>query len=162
MLQMGLRNGEVCALVYGDVANKAQIFDTVAIRNGHGHHERIRYIPISGLLSRKLKEYISQNYSPPALMGSVAPLFMTQRTKKMLIPRDIQRIVHLTTIEILGVPFHPHALRHSFATRLLKHTNIRVVQQLLGHKSLTSTQVYTHPSNEDRREAIDSTFNNPD
>lgn len=47
-------------------------------------------------------------------------------------------------------------LRHTFATRLMQKTNIRVVQQLLGHKSLSSTQVYTHPNADDLQKAIEN------
>ncbi|GAH96402.1 unnamed protein product, partial [marine sediment metagenome] len=51
---------------------------------------------------------------------------------------------------------HPHILRHTFATRLMSKTSMRVVQELLGHKNLSSTQIYTHPNNADLQEAIDS------
>lgn len=49
---------------------------------------------------------------------------------------------------------HPHILRHSFATRLLRHSNVRVVQAALGHASLTSTQVYLHVLNDELTEAM--------
>jgi integrase/recombinase XerC len=47
-------------------------------------------------------------------------------------------------------------LRHTFATNLMRTTNARVVQQLLGHKNLSSTQIYTHPNQQDLKKAIDS------
>jgi len=49
---------------------------------------------------------------------------------------------------------HPHTLRHTFATKLLEKSNIRVVQQVLGHKNLQSTMIYTHPSKNVILEAI--------
>jgi len=68
--------------------------------------------------------------------------------------RTIQRIVHKYGLISLNTTLTPHMLRHTFATRLMRKTNIRVVQQLLGHKSLSSTQIYTHPNTQDLKQAI--------
>jgi len=70
--------------------------------------------------------------------------------------RTIQRIVHTYGHRYLQTHLTPHMLRHTFATRLMRKTNARIVQQLLGHKSLTSTQIYTHPNSTDIEEAIKS------
>jgi len=56
----------------------------------------------------------------------------------------------------IGRRVHPHICRHSFATRLLRHSNVRVVQAALGHASLTSTQVYLHVLNDELTEAMTS------
>jgi len=159
MLHSGLRNGEVCRLIVGDVCRKGNIFDTVTIPNGHGANRTVRYVPLSALLMKRLKNYIQITHDRTAFDFSIKPLFLTLRTKKPMMQRDVQRLMHTATREIFGKTFHPHSFRHTFATRLLKHTNIRVVQQLLGHTSLSSTQVYTHPTTEDRQDAINSTFN---
>ncbi len=75
--------------------------------------------------------------------------------KYPLTTRQVQRIIKAAGIESIGREIHPHILRHTFATRLMSKTSMRVVQQLLGHSNLTSTQIYTHPNNADLQEAID-------
>ncbi len=68
----------------------------------------------------------------------------------------IRRHIYTLTRSALNVEYHPHALRHTFATRLMAVADIRTVQELLGHVSVTSTQIYTHVNADDLRTAINA------
>jgi len=68
--------------------------------------------------------------------------------------RQVERIIKHAAIASIGRPANPHMLRHTFATKLMRITNVRVVQELLGHRNLSSTQIYTHPNQDDFAAAI--------
>ena len=87
--------------------------------------------------------------------GSFSPWALpSPRSDHPMTARTIQRIVLQYGWQTLQTRVTPHTLRHTFATRLMRKTSIRIVQQLLGHKSLSSTQIYTHPNSQDLKEAI--------
>lgn len=70
--------------------------------------------------------------------------------------RYIQRTIRETALSSLNRPIRPHTLRHTFATRLLERSNLRIVQLALGHRSIRSTERYTHPQLQDLRSAIEA------
>jgi integrase/recombinase XerD len=158
LLQCGMRVGEVCSLLVSDIAINSKVFHTIGIRNGHSKIKSIRYVPLTPLLVSRLTSYLNSRKVDPKKSNSPDVLFLSRVTRRPLNPRDVQRLLYRFSVSAIQEPFSPHSLRHTFATRLLKVSNIRVVQQLLGHAALSSTMVYTHPSDSDRRSAIDNAF----
>jgi integrase/recombinase XerC len=135
----GLRVSELCGL---DLTSVHLGRATVTVW-GKGAKER--QVPLSPASVAALRRWIATGR--PALAGPESPpvaLFLNRRGRR-LSPRDARRIVDHRSEE----PLHPHALRHTFATHLLDNgADLRVVQELLGHASLQTTQVYTHVSKE--------------
>lgn len=131
----GLRISEALSLNVGDLTQNA---DFLRIK-GKGNKERI--IPLLPIILEAVEAY--QSASPYKLTKG-EPLFVGARGER-LSPRIIQR--QLQKIRgLMGLPdtVTPHALRHSFATHLLSGgTDLRSIQELLGHASLTTTQRYT-------------------
>jgi site-specific recombinase XerD len=135
----GLRVAELCGL---DV-DHVDLARRVVTVTGKGSKQR------QVLMHQRSAEAISAWLGGPrsALAPADRPseaLFYNRRGNR-LGPRDVRRILDRRS----PVPTHPHALRHSFATHLLDGgADLRVVQELLGHASLQTTQVYTHVSKE--------------
>jgi site-specific recombinase XerD len=144
----GLRVAELCGLRRGDV-DLAQGLVTVL---GKGSKER--QVPLSRPSVEALEAYLASGrgwferpHSPPDM------LFLNRRGSP-LGPRDVRRVLDRRSPS----PTHPHALRHTFATHLLDGgADLRVVQELLGHASLQTTQVYTHVSKERLLRVYDDT-----
>jgi site-specific recombinase XerD len=135
----GLRVSECCGLDLNDV-DLSEGMVTV-----WGKGKKQRRVPMSGASVDAVIAYLDGHRV--ALLAPDSPtgaLFLNQRGAR-LGPRDVRRILDRRS----PVPTHPHALRHTYATNLLDGgADLRVVQELLGHESLKTTQVYTHVSKE--------------
>ena len=116
----------------------------------------MRIVFISDTAKEALEKYLSKRMDlDPALFirlsekGNIG----NEKTKR-LTPRSIQRIVKFYAAKAGIVKnVHPHTLRHSFATDLLSNgADIRSVQTMLGHSSITTTQIYTHITNKQLKE----------
>jgi site-specific recombinase XerD len=141
----GLRISELLAL---DVKNVDFIGDTVRVM-GKGSKERV--VPIGGPAVSAI-----QRYRQEAVVTS-GPLFLSKRRTRIT-----QQAVDLLLKKYLkhsSIPFaiSPHKLRHSFATHLLDAgADLRSVQSMLGHASLSTTQIYTHVTKERLKKAYDN------
>ena len=144
----GLRVSEVGSLNL-DSAN----LDTRELRvTGKGSKDRIALIGESA--RDAIKMYISEVRSAVASAQSGDALFLN-RYGNRLSERSIQKIVReYATRSGLGSQVHTHTLRHSFATHMLEGgADLRVVQELLGHSSPATTQIYTHITGKEARQA---------
>ncbi|MGQ0744265.1 MAG: tyrosine-type recombinase/integrase [Acidimicrobiales bacterium] len=135
----GLRVSELCGLNLTDL-DLARSRVTV-----WGKGSRQRQVPMCAPCVQAARRWIDQGR--PGLVGPDTPrdALLLQARGGRLSPRDVRRIIDARATR----PTHPHALRHTFATHLLDGgADLRVVQELLGHADLASTQVYTHVSKE--------------
>lgn len=154
MLDTGIRVGELVQLQINDLWMNERPVDSLVIRAeiAKGGHERI--IPISTRLANAItnaSESVWTFYHNAVFPFAFARFFCTVH----FTTRQVQRIVSFAGETALRKKLTPHMLRHTFATRLMRQTNIRVVQELLGHSRLSSTQIYTHPNHADLKKAID-------
>lgn len=111
-----------------------------------GKGNKTRYVPLGGVAARALRSYLQ--HARPRLLrnGKRADvLFLSNRGERLT--RDRIRQIIKERARDAGLPenVYPHILRHSFATHLLENgADLRVIQDMLGHASLSTTQVYTH------------------
>ena len=138
----GLRVAEACALDVTDLDRERQRVPMLVVRRGKGG--KARHVPLGGSAERALGAYLPARR---ALAATGAALFVNAAGQR-LTPRSVQRMVKRWTIAGgVHAAATPHALRHSFATHLLDEgVDLRAIQELLGHASLSSTQIYTKVS----------------
>jgi site-specific recombinase XerD len=121
-----------------------------------GKGDKIRIVFISNTAKEALERYLNKRIDiDPALFVRFSKKKKTENEKtKRLTPRSIQRIVKFYAAKAgIVKDVHPHTLRHSFATDLLSNgADIRSVQTMLGHSSITTTQIYTHITNKQLKE----------
>ncbi|MBA7518885.1 Tyrosine recombinase XerC [subsurface metagenome] len=154
MLDAGLRAGEVVRLRVSDLIFNGQPVTSLVVRPEIAKNQHERQIPISTRLCESLKEMDLFHWSP-CVANSGVFAFTSGGGNKPIVRRQVHRIITRAAIRSLGRSVNPHILRHTFATRLMRVTNIRTVQELLGHKHISSTQIYTHPNEQDKLDAID-------
>jgi len=151
MYSAGLRVSELVGINDGDLDLEGGL---VRIR-GKGRRERLA--PLGSYAIKAIERWQRvRKLSPREAKGPEAPLFVN-RFGRRLTTRSVARMLE-KYLKITGLDLRtsPHTLRHSFATHLLdRGADIRSVQELLGHKSLVTTQIYTHVSTTGLREAYE-------
>ena len=134
----GARVSEAVGINLGDL-HQAQ--GLVHLR-GKGRKERV--VPIGDVAIQAIREYRTSLKLSAASRQPSAPVFLNHRGGR-LTTRSVARIVSRYSSRLAGGAVSPHALRHSYATHLLDEgADLRSIQEMLGHASLSTTQKYTH------------------
>jgi len=153
-LGTGLRNSELLELTVECFWQGDHLFRVLDLPGKIAKNNISRSIPLHPDIQDLLQHFYLWKISNSEDVLPFSYLFVSKFTKYKLGPRDFQRIVSKHSSNSIGRSIHPHTLRHTFATRLLSKSNLRIVQQVLGHKNIQTTQIYTHPSNSEISEAI--------
>lgn len=143
MYGSGLRVSELINLNVNDVD-----LDNDLVRVfGKGSKERV--IPINDYAALSLKEYLLNHRKELFKHGENNYLFLNNHGNKMTRQGFFKILKKIAVEKGIDTNFSPHTLRHSFASHLLKYgADLRSIQELLGHSDISSTQIYTHVSNE--------------
>ena len=140
LFSTGLRVSELASLSRDIDLSK----DEFSIR---GKGSKIRVVFLSDRAKEVIKDYLAKRTDiDDALFINLSPLKDKKDADLRLTPRSIERIVKKHAIKVgISKKVTPHVIRHSFATDLLRNgADLRAVQMLLGHSSISTTQVYTH------------------
>jgi integrase/recombinase XerC len=135
----GIRVSELCGLDLGDVDSSRRLLRVL----GKGNKQRT--VPFGEPALRALKSWVADG-RPALTIETSGPALLLGSRGKRIDPRQARTVVHQTMAAVDGAPdIGPHGLRHSAATHLLEGgADLRVVQELLGHSTLATTQLYTH------------------
>ena len=135
----GLRVSELVGLRLGQVNLRQGVLRTL----GKANKERL--VPMGDEAQAWLEDYLRGARAALLAQRTVSAVFVTRRGRAMTRQAFWYRVKHYARVAGIAKPLSPHTLRHSFATHLLNHgADLRVVQLLLGHSDLATTQIYTH------------------
>ncbi len=151
MYSAGLRVSELVGMNDGDM----DLAEGLVRIRGKGRRERLS--PLGTFAVRALQRWLKvRELAASEPIGAEAPVFLNKFGRRLTtrsVARMLEKYLKQTGLDLRT---SPHTLRHSFATHLLdRGADIRSVQELLGHKSLVTTQIYTHVSTAGLREAYE-------
>ena len=148
-----LRDDAILELLYGCGLRVSELcgLDTDGVDLGSanltvwGKGSRQRRVPVGQPAADALAGWLDHGRPAVGDLCQAGPAVFVNHRLRRIGPRDVSRILDSRS----PVPTHPHALRHTYATHLLDGgADLRVVQELLGHASLSTTEIYTHVSTE--------------
>ena len=134
----GLRLAEIASLNFSDIDYK----DKIVTATGKGNKQRL--VPLGRLAHKAINDWL-QERQQLLKTGDEPAIFISQHGNQ-LSHRSIQQRLHKLGLERgINQNLHPHMLRHSFASHMLESSSdLRAVQELLGHSDISTTQIYTH------------------
>ncbi len=158
LFSTGMRVSELCSLNRDEIDLKR---GELSVR---GKGSKIRVVFLSDLARKNISDYVQKRTDVDEALFIRIPktVNFSKDSDLRLTPRSIQRIIKKYSIKagILGKKISPHTLRHSFATDLLRNgADIRSVQAMLGHASVTTTQIYTHVTDKQLKEVHEKFHN---
>ena len=137
----GIRVSELCGLDLGDIDNSRNTLNVI------GKASKQRVVPLGIPAMNALSNYLKNGRGEFVNQLSQSAVFLGSRGKR-IDQRTVRQIVY-EAMKAVGASMGPHGLRHSAATHLLEGgADLRTVQEILGHASLATTQIYTHVSPE--------------
>lgn len=155
MLDAGLRGGEVVRLRISDLIILAEPVTSLRVRAKISKSKLDRIIPLTDRTIEAIRKCHQLLWSgPESAPGNF--VFPSRSSSGHLTTVQVENIVKATAAKSIHRDIHPHILRHTYATRLMQTTNAKVVQELLGHKFMSSTGIYMHPNADDKRKAVKS------
>ena len=161
LLEIMYCSGLRCSEVTGLIITQIDFHNRTILIKGKGGKERV--VPFSENCKEYLLDYAKNlRKKLEQTAGERTNYFFLNSKGKKLTNRGLEYIIESISKKAglsLGFSLHPHVLRHSFATNLLENgADLRVIQELLGHSSINTTQIYTHVSKENLKSQYDVFF----
>lgn len=159
----GHRNRAIIEMLYGSGLRVSELVNlkmsNMYLKEGYmlveGKGSKQRLVPISDEAARQYEFWLEDRNKLPIDPAASDIAFLNRYGKQMSRVMIFKLIKRLATAAGINKTISPHTLRHSFATHLLQNgADLRIIQQLLGHESITTTEIYTHIDIHDLREAI--------
>ena len=150
---LGMRDRALIALLYSSGLRLGEIMEALLenlyLEEGHirvtGKGNKTRIVPIGKKALEEINNYLDKGRKKLVNSKSTSHIFLSIRGKKLSPSRIWQIVKERSKRAHIKSPIHPHQLRHSFATHLLSGgADLRIIQELLGHADISTTQTYTH------------------
>lgn len=164
-INTGLRVGELVALNISDVWKSGSVTSTLVVKAESAKNDKQREIPLNnkakGVVSSLISYYHENDLSTEPSDSLWRSRQKNSDGEKRISERSFQKKLkeinnYLWERNDIGIDLTPHALRHTFGTRLYKKTeDLRITQELLGHSQSTTTERYTHMDRKTKQEAVE-------
>ena len=150
---LGMRDRALIELLYSSGLRLGEIMEALLenlyLEEGHirvtGKGNKTRIVPIGKKALEEINNYLDKGRKKLVNSKSTSHIFLSIRGKKLSPSRIWQIVKERSKRADIKSPIHPHQLRHSFATHLLSGgADLRIIQELLGHADISTTQIYTH------------------